>query len=163
MYPPPSPQVYVQLERAPGSISCTYTGRNGHWTWSSTYLDLAHTHPGPGPPPPRCHFATSNAENPQKCVTHCIRCNEQRANQPKPRYSLHASPSTAQVSHLSGAGFTLKRRKGSSHYTFWPIIVDCDDPRIAALRIWGPKRVTGQSPKRIKLCKEPPGADYRQR
>ena len=103
--------------------------------------------------PPCRHCATSNAEIHEKCVTHCILCNEQRGNRPKPCYSLHASPpqwrkfplQMAPASHTDGAGLALKRHEGSSHYTFWPIIVDCDDPRIAPLRIFAPKRVTRRS------------------
>ena len=105
------------------------------------------------------HDATNNAEKPEKCVVRCHDCNEQRGNSPKPCCSLHAFP-------LYGAGLTLTWRRfplpwrrfplqclgGSSHYTLLAIFVDCDDPRIVALRIFGPKRVTERSSPQPLRC-----------
>ena len=54
-------------------------------------------------------------------------------------------PPMAQVSTPHGASSTLQRNGGSSHYTLLAIFVDCDDPRIAALRFFAPKRVMGRS------------------
>ena len=84
--------------------------------------------------------ATNYAQIGQNRVTHCTLPHSSGASF---RFKWRRLPTPmAQTSLPDGAGLALKRHEGSSHYTFWPIIVDCDDPRIAPLRIFAPKRVT---------------------
>ena len=69
------------------------------WTRSTHTLDLVQA-------PPCRHCATSNAEIHEKCVTHCILCNEQRGNPPKPCCSLHAFPHHGAGLHYEWRRFT---------------------------------------------------------